>query len=506
MRFVVLAGILSFFACWTAINLLMRARLAEGAMKRAWVFSAAFVFGAGTWGMHFVAMLAYRSTLPLAFDLWNTVLSMVLAIGLSCLGFAMAMLMDLPKLGATVGGLAVAGMHYLGARAIEGPFHIVWDWRYVAASVVIAVGFVVAGAHTALAIRNIRGRLLTAFLWAFGICALHFAGMAAMTLVPDPTVSYGAHILVNSEYIGIAVAALTVLVVGLGLAAAQFDNHLAQRRLGEEARLRGHIFELETTKRNLEKTTRSLNEALLAATAANTAKSDFMAQMSHELRTPLNAILGFSEILRDELYGPMGDRRYRNYVQDIHDSGARLLDLINNILDHVKLHSGGLALQESVFSPRELVAEALNAVREKAAAGGLRLLDETPSGLPVVRAGRRRMYQVIFNILSNAVKFTPSGGTVKVTAGIDARGMYLTISDTGIGIAEEDIPKALEHFSQVDSKLSRKFEGAGLGLPISLELMKAHGGTLEIQSSPGKGTAVTVILPAYRIVAVENAA
>ncbi len=507
---VALACLLCLFACWTAMNLLMRARLAADQVRNAWILAAGVVFGAGIWTTHFVGMLAFRSAVPLGFDLPLTVASVVLAIVLSTfafstLGFAQALRPKSALLSGTIGGLAISAVHYTGMNGLQGAFRLQWDGAYVAASIIIGVVFVISGALAALTIRNIRGRMLGALFWTLAICGVHFVGMSAVTIIPDPTIPYNSGLVAPNE-MAVAVAAVALLVMGLGLVAAQIDNHLAYRRKGDADRLHAHIAVLEATQHNLEATTRDLNQALVAASAANVAKTTFLTAMSHELRTPLNAILGFSDILQSETFGPLGSARYRDYAGDIHKSGVHLLELINEILDLTRLQAGQIELQETVFSLRDVVGEALQTVSELAVAGRLRLIDECPASLPAVRAGRRRIYQVVLNLLSNAIKFTPPGGTVIARAGVGAAGLYVQITDTGIGIAEEDMPKVLERFGQVDSSIARRYEGAGLGIPISMELMKVHGGTLEIQSVVGKGTTITITLPSSRIVALEHAA
>jgi PAS domain S-box-containing protein len=245
---------------------------------------------------------------------------------------------------------------------------------------------------------------------------------------------------------------------------------------------------------------RRIVEAKEAAELANRAKTDFLANISHELRTPLNAIIGFSEVMRDELFGPVENERYRNYLRDIHESGSHLLCLINDILDVAKAEAGKIELIEEAFDVTATVESCTRLVQERAQQGLIALTVEVADGLPMLWADQRKMRQVILNILSNSVKFTPEGGCIKLSATADMRnGLVIAVSDTGIGIAEEDIVKALSAFGQVDSSLSRKHNGTGLGLPLSKALAEAHGGTLTIDSKVGHGTCVRVTLPSGRL-------
>jgi signal transduction histidine kinase len=245
---------------------------------------------------------------------------------------------------------------------------------------------------------------------------------------------------------------------------------------------------------------RSLEHAKDQAEMASRAKSEFLANMSHELRTPLNAILGFAEIIRDRLLGPITDR-YAEYAHDIHSSGTHLLRIINDILDLAKVEAGRLELIEEIVDIQSIVKGVTLLLRERVANAGLTLKTELPDPLLPIRADERKLKQVLMNLLSNAVKFTPSGGQIAVRASIaGARGLVIEVSDTGIGIAAEDVERALSPFGQVDSRLNRRYEGTGLGLPLARALAELHGGTLTLDSTPGQGTTVWITLPPDRLV------
>jgi signal transduction histidine kinase len=281
----------------------------------------------------------------------------------------------------------------------------------------------------------------------------------------------------------------------------RYVNRAAQN----EQSLTHHIYELEHKKCELETTSAALAIALNEADAASRAKSEFLATMSHELRTPLNAVIGFSEILDAQRDGPLGSPKYRGYVRDILDSGKHLLSLINDVLEFSRGNSGKLTLADEEFLPDAVIDDALRNVTNQATVASLSLtVEPAPAGVRL-RGDRRRVTQVLINLLANAVKFTPAGGRVTVDTSHDIDGLAISVSDTGIGIASADIPKALDRFSQVENKLVRKYGGTGLGLPLAKQLMELHGGSLTIDSTPQVGTTVTVRFPAERVL-IEPAA
>jgi signal transduction histidine kinase len=235
------------------------------------------------------------------------------------------------------------------------------------------------------------------------------------------------------------------------------------------------------------------------AEAASRAKSEFLANMSHELRTPLNAIIGFSEVIKSAIFGPVSER-YRSYAADIFNSGTHLLGLINEVLDLSKLEAGQLELHEETIDLAATVEACMNLVDTQAQQSGIRLATDLDKDCSLIRADERRLRQILINLLANAVKFTPRNGEVRVSSFAAPGGLAIQVADTGIGMAPEDIPRAMTIFGQVDSKVSRKHEGTGLGLPLAKHLADLHGGTLLIESEVNVGTKVTITLPVTRIV------
>jgi len=435
-----------------------------------------------------------------------TILSIVIAVLVSWLAIALAYRFAAPSLGGALFGAAVGAMHYTGMAALSVPADAHWDGGYVAASILIGVVFGAAGLRVFSGGVTLPRRLIATTLMALAIAGHHFTAMTALALSPNPLVPVNTHSVLAPEWLAIVITCVMIVIIAFGLAASAVDHHLAERAIAEAERLRVYVSELEKTKRDLEATTGDLHRAFEAAAAGSQAKSQFLATMSHELRTPLNAIIGFSEIMALEALGPVGHPRYKEYAELVHASGGHLLALINDILDFSKIDAGRLELNEETLDIDEIVRDSLKMTRGQADAAGVRIAEPSCADIPLLRADRRRLRQVLLNLLSNSIKFTPSGGEIHVSAVETAQGIAITVADSGIGIAAEDIPKALERFGQIDSSLSRKYEGTGLGLPLSKRLVELHGGTLVIESTVGIGTRVTINLPADRVAADRAAA
>jgi two-component system cell cycle sensor histidine kinase PleC len=245
----------------------------------------------------------------------------------------------------------------------------------------------------------------------------------------------------------------------------------------------------------------NLQLAAQAATAEteNQNKTQFLANISHELRTPLNAIIGFSEMIKSETYGELPNQQYKDYIRDIHQSGVHLLSLINDILDYSKAEAGKLEIMVDELDATKLILTSMRLVSTRAEQAQVALIEEVPREHYIMHTDGKKFKQVMLNLLSNAVKFTPAGGTVTVRmwqSSIEDT-VSVAVQDSGIGIAAKDIARALAPFGQVDSALSRKYEGTGLGLPLTKKFVELMGGKFEITSEEGVGTTVTFTLPRH---------
>ncbi|MDH6229577.1 two-component system cell cycle sensor histidine kinase PleC [Mesorhizobium soli] len=342
--------------------------------------------------------------------------------------------------------------------------------------IVKAVILLLAMAATALIASSLRGALLVTF-------AL-------------PVVIYGVGISHSPEAVDLLMTALLALSLPFFAYVASRLNRSSVMLLSFRSEKDGLIAELETAKS-------MSDEARRRAEEANLAKSRFLASMSHELRTPLNAILGFSEVMSNEVLGPMQNATYRDYAQDVHDSGQHLLNLINEILDLSRIEAGRYQLNEEPVQLLHIVEECCHLMELKAHNRDLRIVQQFEAELPRLYADERAVRQIALNLLSNAVKFTPPGGEILVRVGWTAGGgQYLSVKDNGPGIPPEEIPVVLSAFGQGSIAIKSAEQGTGLGLPIVQGLIAMHGGEFQLHSKLREGTEAIAIFPLSRVMEV----
>jgi signal transduction histidine kinase len=343
----------------------------------------------------------------------------------------------------------------------------------------------------AMSVRRVAGKLSTRLL----AIAMATAGLPLLLLLAA-WIFYNAYNASLREWhvfaLAVIFAAIATGLAGFALAELVFGATL-------EKKVKDRTAALSTSNEQLREAIAELQAAKLQAEAASKAKSDLLANMSHELRTPLNAIIGFSDLMKSETLGPIGNRTYVDYAADINFSGTHLLDIINDILDVVRHESGKMELKEDFVEVEAVIDEARRLIAPQASQGEVELTWRAPaSALPPLLCDRVRLRQMLLNILSNAVKFTGPGGSVEIAAEL-TDGLQLIVKDSGVGIKPEDIARIMTPFGQVDSAYARHHQGTGLGLMLTKALVECHGGRLSLISVPGVGTTVRLSFPAERV-------
>lgn len=488
---VLLAVLLCFSSCFTALNMIRRARAAQTFIRKLWLGGAGFMTGSVIWATHFVAMLAYHSPLEIGFDLGLTVLSALVAILLSTAGYWLCLSRPGPVLGGLVIGGAIAAMHYIGMAAVEIHADPIWSPLYVGVSILLGMGFTALAMKVTADYTRWHALLTGSVLFMLAVVGLHFTGMAAVVYRPDPSVPV-QDVVLQPVMLATAIAAVAFATVALGLLGAMLDHHLQQKAIAEAERLHSYIDELEVTKRQL-------LAAKYQAEAGSRAKSNFLSNMSYELRTPLNAIIGFADLISHEMLGPVAPSKYGDYIQDIHRSGQHLLSLINDILDLAKIEAGQRKLDLHLLDPALLARQAMGFVEPQAAKTGVRVRCDIAAPVQLI-GDERSLVQVLTNLLSNAVKFSRPGGEVRIFAQRSANGgLVLGVEDQGIGMTADGLKEALEPFGQAAPMETVEGRGSGLGLPIVKTLVQAHGGVLRLESEFDKGTRAFAEFPPDRV-------
>ncbi len=469
---VALSYLVAVGASYTALDLTGRVAAVSGRPKTAWLLGGAAAMGMGIWSMHFTGMLAFQMDGPMAYEVFTTLASMLVAIVGSVIALFFASRPSLGRLnwqllaGGCLMGWAIVGMHYTGMAAMRMPAHLSYDPVLWWASVGIAISASLAALGLAFKLRTETERIWSwrrvaaALVMGVAICGMHYTGMAAAIFIPAPP--------------GQGMAALggpTIQPTSLGAGAIGLGTMLVLA-----------IALLSSYKEGLQ----NQQDAL---------KDQFLSLLSHELRTPINAITGFTSIVADEAVGPLNERQ-RGFLKKALGGANVLLSLVNDLLDLSRIQAGQFKLTIHDVDFASAVQEVVSSLELLSEQKRLRIHNEVGDGPIPLKADKQRLQQVLVNLIDNAIKFTPPGGTIWIRGRFDGGAYFCEVQDTGIGIGAQDLPRLFKRFSQVDMSSTRSAGGAGLGLSIVKALVEAHGGTVGVSSEPGRGSTFWFTLPA----------
>jgi diguanylate cyclase len=474
---VVISVVIAILASYVALDLTGRVSGARGPAQRVWWLGGALAMGVGIWSMHFVGMLAFHLPVPITYDVPLVALSVLVAIAASAVALAVASRPTLPHVVLVTAslfmGAAISGMHYIGMAAMRLPAVIVWDPRLVITSILIAITASLAALLLAFyfqqsPVRVFRwSKLWAATVMGMAIVGMHYTAMAAASFRQTTGRPTDERFVLHTPGLAVAVTLSTIVILAGALVSAAVEERA--RLLAREQRARRQ------------------------AEAANRLKDEFLATLSHELRTPLNVIGGRAQMLGMAADDPA---RVRQMAEAISRNSEVLRHLVEDLLDVSRMTLGGVQLRWQPLDLAVLVDAAAAALQPTAAAKGIRLTVAAAHGLPSVRGDQTRLQQVVWNLLMNAVKFTPSGGEIRVDLGRWHDEVVLTVEDTGQGIDPAFLPHVFDMFRQAEPMSSRVHGGLGLGLSIVRRLVELHGGRVSAASDGrGHGSTFTVYLP-----------
>ena len=494
-RLVILSVLIALAGAWSTLDIMTQGLSLPGATRRWWQIGSGLTLGLSIWAMHFTAILSHQLAIPVGYSFPIVLLSFVIAVGGSLVGILLVshtvMSWFLTISGSVIIGITIVGMHFVAMSALRLAAVPSYDLKLVILSngtaVVAALGAFGSPRFPQQQLSVWVRQLLSALLLGSAICGMHYLAMAAVSFHAENSSTQPSA--TDGSLLAIVIGIAVLLLLTLTQLSAFFGRRLAMELALAETRQQNE-FRLEQL---VQQRTQELEAAKRLADTANQTKSAFLATMSHELRTPLTGIMGFSSVLLEEAFGPLNPKQ-QQYMTIVHQASQVLLDLINDLLDLAKIEAGQADFVWEQIAVSEICQGCLSLVEAAAERKDLQLGLEINPEVVICEADPRRLRQILLNLLSNAIKFTESGS---VTLRVDraAEGIQFSVTDTGIGIAATDQAKVFKPFQQLDNGFDRKYAGTGLGLALSQDLARLHGGEITLQSELGRGSCFTFRLP-----------
>ena len=499
VRLIVLSILVAVIGSYTALDISEQIILAQGAARWWWLVGSGLTLGLSVWAMHFTAILAHKLPIPIGYDFTRVLTSLMVTILASGIGLFFVsrqpLGMWLPLLAGSffVGG-GIIGMHFTAMSSLRLAATPSYDLKLAVLSGVIAIALSLGALWLTFQCRiessmpEAVRKIGSALIMGTAICGMHYVAMLGVSF-RTARLTLSKFSVVDNNLLAVVLGVAALVILTLALLASFFSRRLSVEVAVTEVLLQNE----EHLEQLVNQRTAELEAQKLISEGANQAKTEFLSSVSHELRTPLTSIIGFSSVLKKEIFGSLNAKQ-QEYVTVILACGDLLLDLINDLLDLSKIEAGREELDLETLCVEQVCQECVSLIRQQSISRSLQVLVAIEPNVTTCTADKRRLKQILLNLLSNALKFTDVGS---VTLKVDKKSGYIrfAVTDTGIGIAQEEQAILFQPFQQLNSGMNRQDKGTGLGLALARNLAQLHGGDITVESELGSGSCFTLLLP-----------